>query len=271
MKIIFQISGGIGKSVAATAVCKAIKKQYPKDEIIVFTGYPQVFINNPNVYRCFNPNNLQYFYTDYIEGKDFMPMLFEPYAAPDFLKYNGHLIKVWCEMNGVAYNGELPEIFLTHKEKTEFGSLIKSNKPVMLIQTNGGEPNQTDKYSWARDMPIQTAQKVVDALMDKYTIAHIRRQDQLTLQNTVSATADFRPMAVLIAMSEKRLFIDSFPQHTAAALGLPSTVLWIANKPSQFGYEMHTNILANPTTVQTDLRNSAFSKYNIIGPPPIKL
>ena len=29
MKIVFQISGGIGKSVAATAVCKAIKTRYP--------------------------------------------------------------------------------------------------------------------------------------------------------------------------------------------------------------------------------------------------
>ena len=32
MKIIFQIDGGIGKSIAATAVCKAIKKQYPKSK-----------------------------------------------------------------------------------------------------------------------------------------------------------------------------------------------------------------------------------------------
>ncbi len=28
MNIIFQIDGGIGKSIAATAVCKAIKAQY---------------------------------------------------------------------------------------------------------------------------------------------------------------------------------------------------------------------------------------------------
>ncbi len=33
MKIIFQINGGIGKSIAATAVCRAIKKQNPADEL----------------------------------------------------------------------------------------------------------------------------------------------------------------------------------------------------------------------------------------------
>jgi hypothetical protein len=40
-----QIDGGIGKSViAATAVCKAIKAQHPKDQLIVITGYPEVFL-----------------------------------------------------------------------------------------------------------------------------------------------------------------------------------------------------------------------------------
>ena len=31
MNIIFQVDGGIGKSILATAVCKAIKTQYPND------------------------------------------------------------------------------------------------------------------------------------------------------------------------------------------------------------------------------------------------
>jgi hypothetical protein len=35
VKRIFQIDGGIGKSVAATAVCKAIKKQYPPPGIAI--------------------------------------------------------------------------------------------------------------------------------------------------------------------------------------------------------------------------------------------
>jgi hypothetical protein len=57
MKIIFQVDGGIGKSVAATAVCKAIKAQYPNDELIVVTGYPQVFICNPGIKVFhFNPS-----------------------------------------------------------------------------------------------------------------------------------------------------------------------------------------------------------------------
>jgi hypothetical protein len=87
----------------------------------------------------------------------------------------------------------------------------------------------------------------------------------LALQGVYPVQADFRALAVLISMSSKRLFIDSFAQHTAAALGLPSVVCWIANKPSQFGYDMHHNIFANAPTLKPELRNSVFSRYNITG------
>ena len=265
MKIIFQVSGGIGKSIAATAVCKAIKVQYPKAELIVLSGYPDVFAPNPNVSMSLTFNNLNYFYPQHIEGKDTKLLLHDPYNETDFIYQRGHLIKVWCEMFGIKYNGEMPELFLTGKEKTSFGTAFVSPKPILAIQTNGGVPNQTDKYSWPRDLPMATAQKIVNTFAADYNVVHIRRQDQLPLQNTYPVQADFRPLAVLISMSEKRLFIDSFAQHAAAALGKPSVVCWIANVPSQFGYDLHTNIIANPPTQQLELRNSVFSKYNISG------
>jgi len=63
------------------------------------------------------------------------------------------------------------------------------------------------------------------------------------------------------------LFIDSFAQHAAAALGIPSVVCWVGNSPAQFGYNIHTNIIANPPTIRPELRHSVYSKYNISGQP----
>ncbi len=68
-------------------------------------------------------------------------------------------------------------------------------------------------------------------------------------------------------MSEKRLLMDSFGQHAAAALNKPSTVLWIVNSPNVFGYDIHTNVIANPETTSPELRNAYLSKYNIGGDP----
>ncbi len=268
MKIILKIDGGIGKSVAATAVCKAIKAQYPDSKLIVITGYPEVFDGNKKVYEVLRHNELNYFWRNNIQGQEDTLFFFqEPYLATDFIHRRGHLVKVWCDMNGIKYNGELPELALTHKELTSYGGNLKqSNKPIMVLQSNGGLPNQTDKYSWPRDLPLATAQKVVDAFAPQYNIFHIRRPDQLPLQNTIPVTAEFRQLAVLIAMSEKRLLIDSFAQHTAAALGKQSVVCWIANVPSQFGYEMHNNIIATPPTVEPELRGAVLSMYNTNGP-----
>ncbi len=268
MKIILKVDGGIGKSVAATAVCKAIKTQYPDSKLIVITNYPEVFDGNKRVYEVVRHNELNYFWRNNIKDQPDTKFFFqEPYLDTDFIHRRGHLIKVWCELNDIKYNGELPELFLTHKEISSFGiNLRQSNKPIMVIQTNGGLPNQTDKYSWPRDLPYGTAQQIVNVLAPHYNIFHIRRPDQLQLQNTIPTSAEFRQLAVLIALSHKRLLIDSFAQHVAAALGKPSVVCWIANVPSQFGYEMHNNIIATPPTLEPELRGAILSMYNTNGP-----
>jgi ADP-heptose:LPS heptosyltransferase len=59
--------------------------------------------------------------------------------------------------------------------------------------------------------------------------------------------------------------MDSFAQHVAAALNLPSVVLWIVNSPKVFGYDIHTNIIAEPETKKPDIRAAYLSKYNIGG------
>ncbi len=265
MNIIFQVDGGIGKNVAATAVCKAIKKQNPKDRLIVITGFPIVFFGNPHVDKVLAANDLLYFYQNHVHGQNVKAFLHNPSLETDFVIGNGHLIKVWCEMFGVKYSGELPELFLTNREQTFLSNQFSSPKPLMVIQSNGGQQTQQNKYSWTRDIPLNIAQRVVDSFANEYNVVHLRREDQLPLRNTTPVQTDFRSLAVLIGMSEKRLFINSFGQHTAAALSKPSVVCWVGNSPNQLGYEMHTNVTANPFTIKPDLRNSVYTKYNAGG------
>ena len=263
--IIFQIDGGIGKSIMATAVCEAIKKQYPKDNLIVISAYPEVFICNPNVDKCLSHNNLNYFYQDFIEGKKVKAFLHNPYMETSHIQQECHLIQTWCEMFGVKYNREMPKIYLSNREINFYSQQYKSEKPIMVLQTNGGGADQPLKYSWMRDIPNETAQEVVNHFVNDYTIVHLRREDQLPLENTTPISADFRALAVLIQLSTKRLFMDSFAQHTAKAMDLKSVVCWIGNKSSVFGYESNINIQANKETAVPELKQSVFSKYNIIG------
>lgn len=265
--IIFNIEGGIGKSIMATAVCEAIKNQYPKDNLIVITAYPEVFLCNPHVNKCFAHHQMSYFYKDYIENGNFISFMHNPYLETDFIQRKEHLINTWCKMFGIEYNGEQPKIYLTQREIDFYAKQFTSDKPIFVLQTSGGAVNQEMKYSWSRDIPIPIAIQVINEFKDKFNIFHIRRQDQIALDNTIPVEAGWRALFGLINISSKRLLIDSFAQHTAKALGLNSVVCWITNTPIQFGYANNINILANEETKTPELKNSFISKYNIVGEP----
>lgn len=136
MKIIFQIEGGIGKSIAATAVCKAIKVQHPTDELIVITGFPEVFFCNPNVSKVINLRDQVYFYRDHIQGQSVKTLLHNPYLETDFILGNKHLIKVWCEMFKITYNDEQPELFITNRELAFWSNRFAAPKPIFFFAPN---------------------------------------------------------------------------------------------------------------------------------------
>jgi hypothetical protein len=266
MNIIFQINGGIGKCILATSVCEAIHKQYPDSQLIVMSGYPEVFINNPFVYRSFSFGMTQYFYEDFIEDKEFKVFGHDPYIQTEHLMQNEHLSLTWTKMFGIdAPESSIPKLYLTDRERKFFGQKFTSDKPILLLQTNGGAPGQELKYSWARDIPTCVIGPVIEEFKNEYNIVHIRREDQIGYDFTTPVTDNFRALAVLIELSSKRLFMDSFGHHAAAAMNKPSTVLWVCNKPKVFGHHVHDNIVCNPFTKKPELRNAYLQKFDISG------
>ncbi len=261
MNIIFDISGGLGKSILATAVLKAIKKHYKKANIIVLTSYPDVFINNPNVNRVILHGSFTNLYRDFIENKEAKIFITDPYTLSDYITESKHLIQIWCDMCGVEYNGEQPELFLSKGEKQYFAPFYKLDKPILAIQPNGGAAEQALKYSWTRDIPADTINQVIEHFKKDYAIVHIKREDQLVYENTIGALDSFRSIAVMLTMSEKRLLIDSSAMHISTGLNLPSTVTWVGTNPKVFGYDIHTNIIANEPDLKINLDNPYFQKY----------
>jgi hypothetical protein len=265
MNIIFKIDGGLGKSVMGTAICEVIKKQYPKSNLIVITSYPEVFLCNPFVDKTYHHDNMTYFYKDVIDNKQIKAFLHNPYFETSFITREKHLLETWCEMFELKYTGEKPQIFLSQREELFYVNQSQFQKPLFVLQTNGGADNQGHQYSWARDIPINVAQEIVNEFSKDYDIFHIRKPNQIQLQNTISFETNFRHLCVLIKYSTKRLLIDSFAQHVAASFNLSSIVCWIANDYKQFGYETNVNIQSNQETLQPELKFSQFSKYNIAG------
>jgi ADP-heptose:LPS heptosyltransferase len=261
MNIIFQIDGGIGKSVMATAVLKAMRKKHSKDYIIVVTAYPDVFINNPNANKVLNFNQLNGIYSNYIMDKDCKVFMTDPYTSSDFITEKQHVIKTWCDLYDISYNGENPEIFISQSEKDYFQQFYRLDKPIMVIQPHGGAQNQALKYSWTRDIPQPIMEEVIEYYKNDYVILHVKREDQIVYPNTLQALDSFRSVAILLTMSSKRLFIDSSMMHVAAAFNLPSTICWVGTNPEVFGYSLHNNIVANEPTKPINLEHSFYIKH----------
>lgn len=260
MNIIFSIDGGLGKNIMATAVLKAIRKQYKKANIIVSTAYPDVFINNPNVNRIITHNNNLGVHRDFIDNKEAKVFITDPYTHTDYITESKHLLQIWCKMFDVEYNGEMPEMILSKSEKQYYEPFYKLDKPIMAIQPHGGAINQPLKYSWTRDIPSPIMEQVIDYFKNDYAIVHIKRDDQIMYANTIGALDNFRSIAVMLMLSEKRLLIDSSAMHIATSLNLPSVVAWIGTSPKVFGYHIHKNIMANEPDKPLDLNHPYFQK-----------
>lgn len=266
MNIVLVVNGGMGKSIFATAVCRAIKRNSPEDsKLYVVTGFPEVFSGIDSVEMAFGHGQEHYFYEKYMR-EDTIVHAHDPYLDTAHIHGSEHVIETWCRMVGVPYSGEMPEVSINSREDVFYTNKYKFDREIMVIQTNGGGAAPNDlKYSWARDIPSCVAEAVISEFSKQYQIVHVRKEEQISYANTVSLSDSYKGIAHVIRRSSKRLFMDSMCQHISSSLGKRSTVLWIANTPKVFGYELNDNLVANPETVKPDLRNSFFTKYNIAG------
>ena len=269
--IIFDIKGGIGKNIAATAVVAATKKQYPDYEIVILTPWEEVWFHNTNVYRVFKPENLAYFYQDYIQkAEDVKIFSHDPYHHTSHILEEKHLIETWCDLFQIQYNGEQPEIFLTPKE-IDLGKelLSPSEQPILLLQTSGGADEYPfGKESWSRDIQKDVVEPVITHYVHLgWRVLHVRFENQQGFHNTEPIITDLRTVFSIFLLSNNRLLMDSFGQHLAAAFKQPSVVCWIGNNPKVYGYDIHKNITTNAKLDDEFLKYSVFNKFDITGIP----
>jgi len=257
--IILEVAGGQGKNCMSTAVIRAIKKQYLDYHVVVICSWDAPFFYNPNVFRFYLHGEGRYM-KDFLK-EDTIIMKHDPYNETNHILRKEHLTETWCKLFNVKYDGYKPDIYINPRELEIAKDKIKPDgRPILLLQSNGGAGNgsQYSKKSWYRDMPIEIAQQLVNYFSKTYRILHIRTPEQPALQGTELLNLPLRELYGVFGLSTKRLFIDSFAMHVAAGLGLQSTVCWIGNSPSVFGYPENINILPNANIINN------FDKYTYL-------
>ena len=260
--LVWHIQGGLGKNVAATALLQSIKQKYPDRKLILVVSYPEVFLNNPYVDRVYPLGNCPYFYEDFIENKDTLIFRHEPYNQTGHILKHTHLINNWCDLLGIEYNNQTPQLYPNFAEKTNRTKWFR-DKPIIVLQTSGGELASNNLYSWCRDMPQDIAQLIIDKYNNTHHIYHITRKGGYILDNVERIDMQLSNMELfsILTVSSKRFLIDSSLQHAAVAINLPSVVFWVGTAPQVFGYGIHTNIVANKINNKNHLIGSYLFDY----------
>lgn len=261
--LIWHIQGGLGKNIAATALIKDLKETYSGRKLILIVSYPEVFLNNPYIDRVYQLGQAPYFYQDYIENKDVLIFRHEPYHQTGHITVTKHLIENWCDLMGLKYTKQKPEVFVNYVQRQAVNFWSRP-RPIMVIQTNGGPGDgQNYPYSWTRDLPQEIAQAIVNRFKNDYHIIQVTRPNGYQLEGVErfdKKVSNMELFAILVA-AKKRILIDSCLQHAAAAFNLESTVFWIGTSPAVFGYDLHTNIVANLSKRSNQLIGSYLFDY----------
>jgi len=247
---IFSHQGGLGKSIAATAVAQAIKNNFPDRELLVVTPWTELWVNLPFVHRVFPLGATQYFYEEFVRDKGSLIFANEPYFMSEHINMELPLIESWCKMYQISFNGEKPMIRINSEQKKSIRSFyepIFEGKDLLILHTNGGLYSNPKPYCWQRDMPFEIAVKVAKHFQQKgMFVLQITRPTSPRVPDVFVRHEQLSQVELvgLLELSSKRLLIDSSLQHAAMAFSLPSTVLWHGTNPKLFGHSLHNNIRA---------------------------
>ena len=212
--VVWHIEGGLGKNVAATALISTVKKKFPDRKLILVVSYPEVFLNHPDIHRVYRVGMTSYFYDDYIKDKDTVVFKHEPYFQSDHIMKKKHLIENWCDLIGIKYEKQQPVLYPNLIQRDVMYNW-RRERPTMIIHSNGGPLQQDSVYSWTRDMPYGVVQALVDKYSSRYHIIQVGRHPNHSIPNIefINQPMTNHELFSMLALSEKRILIDSCLQH----------------------------------------------------------
>jgi hypothetical protein len=262
--LLLHINGGLGKCIMATAVIASYKRTYPDSKVVVVSGYPEVFVNNPYVYKNF-PFATPYLWQDYYGQPGWNVSAHDPYMDVSWIKNeNLHLIDIWCRMLGVASVQKTPLLYFAGPEVDELNAIIKVDKPLMVVQSTGG--GNPAARSWTRNPPPSELEEFLGAFKDTHFVVHLCLPETPALNNVHQRVENLnrRQAMCLIHYCAEFVGIDSFGQHARIANpnSGPTVIFFpLAESVDKLGYKKENWVNLVPVQEVQDLLKSHQDYY----------
>jgi hypothetical protein len=243
-RVVLQMEGGLGKQVALTALVPYFKERY--EEVIALSSYPDVFTNNPMVYRAISYNT-PFAFEEYFKSAD---DIFYPcgYRESDFRKRRIHLLEAACRCIGIPYDESMkPSLHLTETEDLAIKDLTDKLGNFIIIQAHGahapGTPMSTNIM--AKDYNLDKMETVVKGIKKLYpsiSIINYSLPNEVEIAGTIKMDYNWPIWFGLMRECETFIAIDSSLQHMSAAFDKKGIVLWGATNPNCFGWKHNINM-----------------------------
>lgn len=226
--LVLHIAGGLGKCIMATAVIRSYKTAYPKSKVVVISGYPEVFVNNADVHKNF-PYATPYLWQDYYGNPDWTISAHDPYMEQAWIKNTRvHLIDIWCGLIGVPSVQPTPLLFFSGPEVDELNVMVKTNKPLVVVQSTGGA--NPAARSWTRTPPHDEFNNFLAGFQDTHFVVHLCLPETPALANVHQRVENLnrRQAMALVHYAAEFVGIDSYGAHARAANATagPTTIFY---------------------------------------------
>jgi hypothetical protein len=208
---------------------------------VVVSGYPEVFLHNPDVYKNF-PFNTPYLWQDYYGQAGVEVYAQDPYLNQAWIKnHKRHFIDIWCAELRIPNVQKTPLLYFSGPEADELNSQIKVDKPLLVVQSTGG--SNASARSWTRNPPAHEFEEYLAGFMDSHFILHLALKDTPTLQNVHQRVDNFdrRKAMCLMYYAQEVVGIDSYSLHARAAnpnAGPSIFFLPLAEAEQRLGYKV---------------------------------
>ncbi len=238
--LLLHINGGIGKCIMATAVIRSYKAAHPDAKVVVVSGYPEVFVNNPDIYKNF-PFATPYLWQDYYGQSSWNVSAHDPYMEQAWIKNEKlHLVDIWCNLLGVKSTQKTPLLYFSGPEVDELQRMIATDKPLLVVQSTGGA--HPAARSWTRNPPHSEFDEFIARYKDTHFVAHVCLPETPALVNVHQRIDNLnrRQAMCLIHYCSEFVGIDSFGQHARVANpnAGPTTIFFpLEESVSRLGYQ----------------------------------
>lgn len=244
---ILKIDGGIGRVICATGAIKKLIDIEKQDEIIIITSWPEVFENNPHIFKLYKDGNIPYLFDDIIKYGYFCYP--EPYHDHSYYNQKHHLIESFNHLISGIAEKIYPEIFLT-QEEINFGldviNKVKSasgKNTVIAYQAfgSGASLSQCGKISDPsfRSLNDDLNRKILDECQDYVFInlSHI----PINHRNCWQQNYTLRQLFSVAFASNYIVSIDSVLSHVGVAFKKNGVLILGATYSKNVGYDEYSS------------------------------